>query len=90
MITSKHRRLIILLISALFGLLSSLSLPAWSNSQSNTQATALRSLGEVLRKQGLLEASQKVLQLSLIALEKSPQSGVVLFSLGNTERTLGN
>ncbi|WP_180966676.1 hypothetical protein [Fischerella thermalis] len=187
MITSKHRRLIILLISALFGLLSSLSLPAWSNSQSNqalqlaqqgqqsynagnfdqaiqlwqaaakayqqagdqegmnkslinqsqalqelglypkacktllqvfavdnptchpaqidkflttisqqrnslslTQATALRSLGEVLRKQGLLEASQKVLQLSLIALEKSPQSGAVLLSLGNTERTLGN
>ncbi|PLZ68557.1 hypothetical protein CBP23_01925 [Fischerella thermalis WC344] len=187
MITSKHRRLIILLISALFGLLSSLSLPAWSNSQSNqalqlaqqgqqsynagnfdqaiqlwqaaakayqqagdqegmnkslinqsqalqelglypkacktllqvfavdnptchpaqidkflttisqqrnslslTQATALRSLGEVLRKQGLLEASQKVLQLSLIALEKSPQSGAVLLSLGNAERTLGN
>ncbi|RDH51892.1 hypothetical protein CBF18_04165, partial [Mastigocladus laminosus WC112] len=45
MITSKHRRLIILLISALFGLLSSLSLPAWSNSQSN-QALQLAQQGQ--------------------------------------------
>ncbi|MFB2768129.1 CHAT domain-containing protein [Pelatocladus sp. BLCC-F211] len=187
MIIRKYRRLIILLISALFGLLSTLSLPAWSNSKSNqalqlaqqgqqsynignfdqaiqlwqaaaqayqqmgdkegvtkslinqsqalqelglypkacktllqafavanptcnpaqidkfltnitqqqnslslTQATGLRSLGEVFRRQGLLEQSQKVLQLSLTALDKSPQSSAVLLSLGNTERTLGN
>ncbi len=60
------------------------------NSFSLIQATGLRSLGEVLRRQGLLEQSQKVLQLSLTALDKSPQSGAVLLSLGNTERTLGN
>ncbi len=187
MIIKKYRRLIILLISALFGLFSTLSLPAWSNSKSNQalelaqqgqqsynignfdqaielwqaaaqayqqmgdkegvtkslinqsqalqelglypkacktllqafavanptcnpdqidkfltkiaqqqnsfsliQATGLRSLGEVLRRQGLLKESQKVLQLSLTALDKSPQSGAVLLSLGNTERTLGN
>ncbi|TBR59745.1 hypothetical protein B4U84_02145 [Westiellopsis prolifica IICB1] len=187
MIIKKYRRLIILLISVLFGLFSTLSLPAWSNSKSNQalqlaqqgqqsynignfdqaielwqaaaqayqqmgdkegvtkslinqsqalqelglypkacktllqafavanptcnpdqidkfltkiaqqqnslsliQATGLRSLGEVFRRQGLLEQSQKVLQLSLTALEKSPQSSAVLLSLGNTERTLGN
>ncbi|MGJ5675520.1 MAG: CHAT domain-containing protein [Nostochopsis sp.] len=187
MITRKYRRLIILLISALFGLFSTLSVPAWSNSKSNQalqlaqqgqqnynignfdqaiqfwqaaakayqqmgdkegmtkslinqsqalqelglypkacktllqsfafanptcnadqidkfltniaqqqnslsliQATGLRSLGEVLRRQGLLEQSQKILQLSLTALDKSPQSSAVLLSLGNTERTLGN
>ncbi|TFI52697.1 CHAT domain-containing protein [Mastigocladus laminosus UU774] len=187
MIIKKYRRLIILLISVLFGLFSTLSLPAWSNSKSNQalqlaqqgqqsynignfdqaielwqaaaqayqqmgdkegvtkslinqsqalqelglypkacktllqafavanptcnpdqidkfltkiaqqqnslsliQATGLRSLGEVFRRQGLLEQSQKVLQLSLTALDKSPQSSAVLLSLGNTERTLGN
>ncbi|MBW4430924.1 MAG: CHAT domain-containing protein [Pelatocladus maniniholoensis HA4357-MV3] len=187
MIARKYRRLIILLISALFGLFSTLNLPVWSNSKSNQalqlaqqgqqsynignfdqaielwqaaaqayqqmgdkegmtkslinqsqalqelglypkacktllqvfavanptcnpaqidkfltniaqqqnslsliQATGLRSLGEVLRRQGLLEQSQKVLQLSLTALDKSPQSSAVLLSLANTERTLGN
>ncbi|WP_082209745.1 CHAT domain-containing protein [Fischerella sp. PCC 9605] len=60
------------------------------DSLSLTQATGLRSLGEVLRKQGLLKESQKVLQLSLAVLNKSPESSAVLLSLGNTERALGN
>ncbi len=60
------------------------------SSLSITQATGLRSLGEVLRRQGLLEQSKKLLQVSLSVLEKSPQSSAVLLSLGNTERALGN
>lgn len=45
MITRKYRRLIILLISALFGLFSTLSVPAWSNSKSN-QALQLAQQGQ--------------------------------------------
>ncbi|MBW4630786.1 MAG: CHAT domain-containing protein [Iphinoe sp. HA4291-MV1] len=60
------------------------------NSISPTQAVGLHSLGEVLRKQGLLKQSKKVLQLSLSVLKESPESSAVLLSLGNTERALGN
>jgi CHAT domain-containing protein/CRP-like cAMP-binding protein len=59
-------------------------------SVSHTQAIGLRSLGEVLRKQGLLEQSQKFLQLSVSALKELPESSDVFLSLGNTERALGN
>lgn len=59
------------------------------NSISPTQAVGLRSLGEVLRRQGLLNQSKKVLQLSLSVLKQSPESSAVLLSLGNTERALG-
>ncbi len=59
------------------------------NSISQTQAVGLRSLGEVLRRQGLLKQSKKVLQLSLSVLKESPESSAVLLSLGNTERALG-
>jgi CHAT domain-containing protein/predicted negative regulator of RcsB-dependent stress response len=67
--------------------LSNISLPG--NSLSQTQAVGLRSLGEVLRRQGLLQQSKKVLQLSLSVLKESPEYSAVLLSLGNTERALG-
>ncbi|NJM70631.1 MAG: CHAT domain-containing protein [Scytonema sp. RU_4_4] len=60
------------------------------DSVSLTQAIGWHSLGEVLRRQGLLVQSKKVLQLSSSVLEKSPQFSAVLLSLGNTERALGN
>ncbi|KAB8331909.1 CHAT domain-containing protein [Scytonema tolypothrichoides VB-61278] len=59
------------------------------NSISLTQAVGLRSLGEVLRRQGLFKQSKKVLQLSLSVLKELPESSAVLLSLGNTERALG-
>lgn len=54
-----------------------------------TQAIALRSLGDVLRRQGLLEESQVFLQLSWSIAAGSPESSATLLSLGNTERALG-
>jgi CHAT domain-containing protein len=60
------------------------------NSLSATQAIGLRSLGDVLRKQGNFRQSQTVLQLSLSGLQGSPEAGSVLLSLGNTARALGN
>jgi CHAT domain-containing protein len=59
-------------------------------SLSLTQAIGLRSLGDVLRRQGLLQKSQEILQLSLSSLPQSPEKSAVLLSLGNTERILGN
>lgn len=58
------------------------------NSISPTQAVGLRSLGEVLRRQGLLNQSKKVLLLSLSVLKQSPESSAVFLSLGNTERAI--
>ncbi|MBD2355348.1 CHAT domain-containing protein [Tolypothrix sp. FACHB-123] len=55
-----------------------------------TQAIGLQSLGDVLRRQGLLQKSQEILQLSLASLSESPAKSAVLLSLANTERTLGN
>ncbi|MBH8561572.1 CHAT domain-containing protein [Nostoc sp. CENA67] len=55
-----------------------------------TQAIGLHSLGDVLRRQGLLAKSQEILQLSLSSIPESPQKSAVLLSLGNTERVLGN
>lgn len=60
------------------------------DSLSLTQAIGLHSLGDVLRRQGLLPKSEEVLQLSLLSIAQSPQKSSVLLSLGNTERTLGN
>ncbi len=57
---------------------------------SPTQAIGLRSLGEVLRRQGMLTQSKKSLQLSWSVLKASPESSAVLLSLANTERALGN
>ncbi|RCJ19605.1 hypothetical protein A6770_05545 [Nostoc minutum NIES-26] len=55
-----------------------------------TQAIGLHSLGDVLRRQGLLEKSQEILQLSLSLIPESPEKSAVLLSLSNTERILGN
>ncbi|MCU0533311.1 MAG: CHAT domain-containing protein [Hydrococcus sp. Prado102] len=55
-----------------------------------TQAIGLRSLGDVLRRQGILEQSQAVLQLSWIMAEHTPEASATLLSLGNIERALGN
>ncbi|MBD2514161.1 CHAT domain-containing protein [Nostoc sp. FACHB-973] len=60
------------------------------NSLTLTEAIGLHSLGDVLRRQGLLEKSQKILQLSLSSSAESPEKSAVLVSLGNTERILGN
>ncbi|BAY23162.1 tetratricopeptide domain protein [Calothrix sp. NIES-2100] len=55
-----------------------------------TQAIGLQSLGDVLRRQGLLQKSQEILLLSLASIPESPAKSAVLLSLGNTERALGN
>jgi CHAT domain-containing protein len=55
-----------------------------------TQAIGLQSLGDVLRKQGLLQKSQEILQLSLSSIAESPAKSALLLSLANTERALGN
>ncbi|BAY13979.1 CHAT domain-containing protein [Calothrix sp. NIES-2098] len=60
------------------------------NSLSLTEAIGLQSLGDVLRRQGLLQQSQQILQLSLSSIAASPAKSAVLLSLGNTERTFGN
>ncbi|MFN6559913.1 MAG: CHAT domain-containing protein [Nostoc sp. ChiSLP01] len=60
------------------------------DSLSLTQAIGLHSLGDVLRRQGLLQKSQEILQLSLSSIGESAEKSAVLVSLGNTERILGN
>lgn len=60
------------------------------NSLTLIQAIGLHSLGDVLRRQGLLEKSQEILQLSLSLIPESPEKSAVLLSLSNTERILGN
>ncbi len=60
------------------------------NSLTLTQAIGLHSLGDVLRRQGLLQKSQEILQLSLSSIPESPEKSAVLLSLGNTQRILGN
>ena len=70
------------------GLLETLS--QQSDSLSLTQAIGLRSLGDVLRRQGLLEESKAFLQLSWSVAAGSPEASATLLSLGNTERALGN
>ncbi|OKH22145.1 hypothetical protein NIES593_13150 [Hydrococcus rivularis NIES-593] len=57
---------------------------------SPTQTIGLRSLGDVLRRRGMLRQSKAFLQLGLSANESSPESGAMLLSLGNTERALAN
>ena len=55
-----------------------------------TEAIGLRSLGNVLRRQGFLQPSQAVLQLSLATVAETPEQSATLLSLANTERALGN
>jgi CHAT domain-containing protein len=59
-------------------------------SLSLTEAIGLHSLGDILRRQGLLPNSQEILQLSLSSIPESAQKSAVLLSLGNTDRVLGN
>ena len=65
-------------------------LSSQQNSLSLSQAIGLRSLGNVLRRQGILAQSKDVLQLSLSIVEDSPEASSTWLSLGNTERALGN
>ena len=60
------------------------------DSLSLIQAIGLRSLGNVLRRQGILAQSKAILQLSLSIAEGSPEASATWLSLGNTERALGN
>ena len=53
------------------------------------QAIGLRSLGDVLRRQGQLAESQKALEISLSKAKGSSAEGATQLSLGNTARTLG-
>ena len=62
------------------------TLAARPNKISSTEAIGLRSLGDVLRRRGMLPESQAILKLSL----SGNNSGETLLSLGNTERVLGN
>ncbi|MEH1865414.1 MAG: CHAT domain-containing protein [Nostoc sp.] len=66
------------------------SLAQKGDSLTLTEAIGLHSLGDVLRRQGLLEKSQEILQLSLSSIAESPEKSSVLLSLGNTERIVGN
>ena len=60
-----------------------------TNSLSLEQAIGFRSLGDVLRRQGKLEAAQKALKISLATAINSPEEPAIRLSLGNTERALG-
>ena len=59
------------------------------NLLSLNQAIGFRSLGDVLRRQGQLEESQKALEISLSKAKGSSVEGATQLSLGNTERSLG-
>lgn len=54
------------------------------------RAIGLRSLGDILRRQGRLKQSQKLLKLSLSATSDANESSATLLSLGNVEQALGN
>lgn len=59
---------------------------------SNLKATGLHNLGNVLRQEGNLERSRRILELSLAVAQRgreaSPVESKALLSLGNTERAL--
>ncbi len=59
-------------------------------SLNSDRAIGLRSLGDVLRRQGMLEQSQRSLKLSLSATKDAAVSSSTLLSLGNVERALGD
>jgi CHAT domain-containing protein len=61
-----------------------------SNSFSESELIGLRSLGDLLRRQGQLEESQAFLQLALSVASESDTSDALFLSLGNTERAMGN
>ena len=55
-----------------------------------TQGIGLRSLGDVLRRRGMLAQSHKMLELSELATQNSSEWGSTLLALGNIEQALGN
>ncbi|MDJ0569462.1 MAG: CHAT domain-containing protein [Pleurocapsa sp. MO_192.B19] len=55
-----------------------------------TQGIGLRSLGDVLRRKGILDKSQRLLKLSVLATQDSTELGATLLALGNVEQVLGN
>lgn len=55
-----------------------------------TEGIGLRSLGEVLRRQGRLELAQKILEASWLATKFSEESGATLLSMGNVAEAMGN
>jgi len=57
---------------------------------SSSEIIALRSLGDVLRRLGILEKSEQILQVGLAAATGTPEEGFILLSLGNTQRAIGN
>ena len=57
---------------------------------SNTTGIGLRSLGNVLKRQGRLEESQDLLKLSTLAIANSTETAATLLSLGNVERAIAN
>ena len=54
------------------------------------QGIGLRSLGNVLQHRGKLQQSEKLLQLSQVAVRDSAELGATLLSLGNTEKALAS
>lgn len=61
-----------------------------SDSLTDSELIGLRSLGDLLRRQGKLDQSQAFLQLALSVTPKSEPSSAIFLSLGNTERAIAN
>ncbi|MCC0175993.1 CHAT domain-containing protein [Waterburya agarophytonicola K14] len=60
------------------------------NQLSTIQGIGLRSLAEVLKHQGKLEESARLLSLSERATQNTPEFGATLLALGNVEQALAN
>ena len=56
----------------------------------SVEAIGLRSLGEVLRRQGMLQQSKKLLQLSRSAVRDPSELASTFLALGNVHQALGN
>lgn len=54
------------------------------------EGVGLRSLGDVLRRRGMLSRSQKILKISQLATQNSIELGATLLALGNVEQALAN
>ncbi len=50
----------------------------------------LRSLGNILRRRGMLAQAQKMLKLSILAPPNSSELGATLLAMGNVQQALGN
>ncbi|WP_036477775.1 CHAT domain-containing protein [Myxosarcina sp. GI1] len=65
-----------------------------SAKQENTltldRAIGWRSLGDISRRQGMLEQARSMLNLSLKATQNTSEMGTTLLSLGNVERAMGD